>query len=287
MTSFAGTAASWVASRGSPKTREAYSRDLHLWLQHCQRTGADAAKPTQQAAIAFRDELLKTEAALSVRRRLACVRAIYSALRPGETNWFLEKHLPSPPASSYSRTEAVSIEDARATIAAAATRGKTPARDAALLWVLWSTGMRRVSAASIRRDGVIRRGDTTIVRYILKGGKEHENELPSDAVDAVRTWLGDAPPSKWLFCTNDGKRPLTPQAVTKIVALASRAAGLHVHPHQFRSAAATNLIDAGAPIESVRAFLGHESIASTLRYDTRQRGVGMAAKLADFRRGSS
>lgn len=280
---FADKLNDWAASRGSPNTRAAYARDLSLWLDFCRGHKCKPEDPPPRVVVAFRDEMMKTRAPLTVRRTLACLSAAYASVLPTLANPFSERALPRPPASSYSRTQAVSDEDARAVLSAAALRGKVPARDVALIWVLWGTGMRRVSAVSIRREGVIARDGVTRLRHVVKGGEEVESELPPDAARAVAAWLEVAPRSPWLFCTHDGSAPLSPSAVTKIVDQASAAAGVSVHPHGFRSALITRALDAGISLERVRAAVHHKDIRSTLRYDNRERGAGVAGEVAAFR----
>lgn len=280
---FERAAQTWVASRASSATREAYRRDLRLWLRHCADTGAEASAPSVESVVAFRDGLLRVKAPLSVRRTMACLSALYTNVAPALQNPFSERACPRPPASVYSRTQAIGVDEARKIIAAAGERGESPLRDVALLWLLWSTGMRRVSVVSIRRDGVLNRGGQVLVRHLIKGGEEVEVEVPEEAASSIRSWLENAPPSRWLFCTLDGTRPIKEQSVTKIVALAARRAGLHCHPHQFRSAVITQALDAKIPLERVAKFVHHRDIRSTLRYDRGQRGAGVAAEVAAFR----
>jgi len=281
---FRSAAKAYIASRASPQTRAAYTRDLVAWLRLCEEIACDPSSPSLTATTTFRDALRAQHAPLTVRRTLASLAAIYAAILPVIPNPFAEKALPRPPAANYSKTEAVEDGDARKVIAAAGSRGEVPARDAALLWVLWSTGMRRVSAVSIRRDGVLRRaGKGLILRHVLKGGEEVESELPLEAAEAVGSWLEAAPPSRWLFCTVDGSRALSPQAVTKIVAVAAKVAGVDVHPHMFRAALITRALDAGISLVRVQAAVHHKDPRSTLRYDRGSRGAGVALEVARFR----
>lgn len=280
---FAAKLSEWIASRGSANTRAAYGRDIASWLAFCREHKHKPDQPPQSAAVAFRDALLTTKAPLSVRRTLACLSAAYSFVAPTTPNPFSERALPRPPASSYARTEAVSDEDVRAMIDACADAGKV--RDVAILRVLWSTGMRRASVASIRREGVVRRADSVVVRYINKGAAEEESELPPETVSAIDAWLEVAPASRWLFCTLNGKGGMSPQAIGKVVESAANLAGVKAHPHMFRAAAATTLLDANTPLEQVKSFLHHKDPRTTLGYDRGQRGAGVAKKLADFRAG--
>jgi site-specific recombinase XerD len=58
---------------------------------------------------------------------------------------------------------------------------------------------------------------------------------------------------------------ITTKTVWQIVSQAARALGLasKVSPHDFRRYIATTMLSEGMPLESVQAFLGHESIVTT------------------------
>lgn len=272
----------WASSRRTPNTRAAYMRDLARWDAFCLDRDIDPERPQTEHAVAFRDYLLSTMAPLSVRRTLACLCAVFSATLPTRANPFNERALPRPSSTSFSRTEALPDEAAR--IMLEHLRDSGGQRDLAILSVLWSTGMRRSSVVSIRRDGIINRNGVTVVRHLIKGGKEKESELPADCVALVNAWLSVAPASKWLFCTKDGTRPLKPEAVTKMVRALGAKLGIEASPHMLRAACVTTLLDLGTPLEQVRAFVHHEDPRTTLRYDRGLRGVGVASKLAEARR---
>lgn len=280
-TSFPVSAKQWVASRASKETRAAYGRDLALWLGHCKEPSA----PLANEVVAFRNWLQENRAPLTVRRVLATLSAVYMAVQPDRANPFSTKTLPRPPSTSYARTQAVSDDIARLIIGAAGDRGEVSLRDRALLHVLYATGMRRVSAVSIRRDAIIRQGGTMVLPHTLKGGRQWEAELTQEASQAVEEWLAAAPRSKWLFCVKDGSRALSPQAVTKILAKASAAVGTHVHPHQFRASFITSARDAGIGLDSVAQVVGHLNTATTQRYDNHNRGAGVVERVAEFRKG--
>lgn len=280
---FTADARSWVASRASKETRSAYARDLELWLNHCDKNKAYPGEPPTDVVIAFRNWLQDNRAPLSARRTLAALSSIYAGAHSTAANPFAASRLPRPPNSGFARTQAVSDEIARLIIAAAGERGEVPLRDRALLHVLYATGMRRVSAVSIRRDSIYNRGGLMILPLVLKGGRTWENELTPEAEQAVKQWLQAAPRSKWLFCTQDGSRALSPQAVTKILAKASAAVGTHVHPHQFRAAFITTGRDANIGLDGLAAVVGHRSTSTTQLYDRGNRGAGVVAKVAEHR----
>lgn len=290
--SFPEAAERWARRRKSERTRAAYARDLVLWFSYCKKAGIDPGAPPKDIAFDFRKDLEekgdkeKPYKPLSIRRVFATLSAAFVAIQPGTFNPFSQKNAEWPSVSNYARTRAISDEDARKVIEAAGRRGREPLRDRALLWVLWSTGMRRISAVSIRRDGVFRRDGVMIVRHVIKGGPEEESELSEEAAQAVEAWIGIAPSdAEMLFCQHFKKngRGLSAQAVTGIVMAAAKVAEVRAHPHQFRSAFITRGLDAGIHIERVRAAVHHKDIRSTLRYDRGQRGAGVAAEVAAFR----
>ena len=280
----------WVTTRQSYNTRVAYLRALALWEAH--QGPRRAGEPTQDSAVDFR-EWLRTDnaqrramATLTVRRVLAALSSMRAATAPGVHNVFSERSLPRPPAPDHGMTEAVSDEDARRVVEAAGRpgrRGAVALRDRALLQVLWDTGMRRGDVVTAERSGVVRRGGTVVLKHAVKGGRDVETELAPDAATAVTRWLAAAPPSRWVFCVTPGGRAMTPGCVSRVVERAAAAAGLKVHPHQFRAAFITRCLDAGIRIERVQAAAHHRDIKSTVRYDRGARGAGVAAELAALR----
>lgn len=276
----------WIETRRSRFTRAAYRRDLRTWAAWCSTAGADPRDPAPEQCAAFRDAILAERAPLSVRRALSTLSSVWTATRHGERNPFSERSLPRPPASSYSRTEAVPDAEARRLVEAAGSRGEAPLRDRALLLVLWATGMRRSSATSAARAGLFDRDGVAILRHRVKGGAEVESELTPEAAGAVRAWLAEAPKSKWVFCRLDGGA-LSAQSVTRIVAAAAKAAGVRAHPHMLRASFVTRALDAGVALERVQRAAHHSDPRSTQRYDRGRRGAGVVAEVAALREGGA
>ena len=59
--------------------------------------------------------------------------------------------------------------------------------------------------------------------------------------------------------------------------------GIKVHPHSFRAAYITDALDSGLQLHEVQAAVHHADPATTLRYDRRERGAGVAAQVEKFR----
>ena len=269
-----------VDTRQSLATRRAYRADVERWLRWCYGTGATPRAPSVQDAVAFREAMLANLSATSVRRVLAALSFVYrQMLQAGGVrhNVFHPGLLAWPPEDRIGKTAPVTHAEASAILAAAAKAEAT--RDLAVLRLLYDTGLRRSSVASMRRDkfeGADR------VRVTIKGGAEAWATLPPRAVEALRLWLGKAPQSPFVFPGRGGH--IDVGMVNKIVARWANAARCpHVHPHCFRTTFATDGYDAGLPEHEVQASLHHTDPRTTRRYDRGTRGANVATIIAKKR----
>jgi site-specific recombinase XerD len=151
-------------------------------------------------------------------------------------------------------------------------------RNRAIVHTLFATGLRAQELASLRRaDCAEGAGDKILITG--KGEKERLVALNPEARAAIRAYLrarqelagrssigtvsGDEP----LFVRHDRDliAPITTKTIWHIINPAARALGLssRVSPHDFRRYIATTMLSEGMPLESVQAFLGHESIVTT------------------------
>jgi len=204
---FKAVAASHIASRSSKHTKGAYRTDFDQWVAHCALVGVDPCDPPEGAAAFYRDKLREGDdrnepsKALTIRRKLASLSSIYAKAKAAKVptvtwNPFDPDTLDWPPSSSYSKTLAVSDSDVLKVIAAAeADSGKAGARDAAVLWLLYETGLRRASVAGVRRENLIEIDGVRIARVVIKGGEEEEVELAERTAVAIDRWLALAPAS--------------------------------------------------------------------------------------------
>ncbi len=149
-------------------------------------------------------------------------------------------------------------------------------RDAALLELLYATGMRISEAASLTIDrvDVARRR----LRVIGKGAKERELLFGRPAQAAVQAYLAEgrprlaahatgAPPTATLFLNARGG-PLTARGARMIVDRWVEATGVatRTSPHTLRHSFATHLLEGGADLRSVQELLGHANLATTQIY---------------------
>ncbi len=139
-------------------------------------------------------------------------------------------------------------------------------RDAAILELFYSTGVRLSELAGLNVDDVDVYSET--MRVFGKGRKERLCPVGGPAVRALQKYqskLGvyDGP----LFRSKVGKR-MTTQAINNVVVKYWRLSGMPVQvtPHKFRHSFATHLLNNGADLRSVQELLGHASLSTTQIY---------------------
>lgn len=154
--------------------------------------------------------------------------------------------------------------------AAAAAPPPDGARDAALVELLYGSGLRASEVIALPRSAFREGAGSLIVRG--KGGKERLVPLGRHARAAVAALLATKPakaPSRWLFPARGASGHLTRQSLGNIVKRAALAAGIdpaRVSPHVLRHAFATHLLDGGADLRALQTMLGHADIATTEIY---------------------
>lgn len=148
-------------------------------------------------------------------------------------------------------------------------------RDAALLELIYSTGMRLAELTGLRDEQLdVLSG---VVRVRGKGKKERLCPLGRPATRALRAYLEQRdlvisargargrPPA--LFLNKQGGA-LSPRSVERMMKKYLLQCGLSAErsPHALRHSFATHLLDAGADLRSVQELLGHASLSTTQIY---------------------
>ena len=152
--------------------------------------------------------------------------------------------------------------------------GLVALRDAAVLELLFSTGMRVSELSNLKIEQINLKRDEFTVRG--KGDKPRIVFLSSTAKDSLKAYLSKRRDmSEYLFVSHDRAKggrdnagPLTPRSIQRLVERYSKAAGItkHITPHTLRHTFATDLLMNGADIRSVQSLLGHASITTTQIY---------------------
>ena len=161
------------------------------------------------------------------------------------------------------------------------------ARDAAMLSLLYGTGVRRAELVGINIGDIDARSGA--VRVIGKGQKARIVYVQPGAAAAINAWLkfrGRWEGPLFLPVQKTGKirfRRLSSQTVYAVVAKVVARCGLRkASPHDFRRTNIGDLLDAGADIASVQRLAGHAMVTTTARYDRRgERSRRAAAQLLD------
>ncbi len=152
-------------------------------------------------------------------------------------------------------------------------------RDAALIAVLYCTGMRRNEVVVLRTEDYDPKQAAFKIRG--KGNKTRLAFLTDDARKRLSSWLNLRGQSTGpLFVSVDkagtlGTESLRGQSIRYILqSRAAEAAITPFSPHSMRRTMATHLLDRGADLAIVQKMLGHRHLSTTALYDKR----GEAAK---------
>ena len=102
-----------------------------------------------------------------------------------------------------------------------------------------------------------------------KGGISRKIALSPTLLERLKTYYRWRKPTDWLFPSKQRHHePLNEGTIRTLCRNAGRRAGipLLVHPHLFRHACATHMLDAGADLRTIQVLLGHADIRTTARY---------------------
>jgi len=105
--------------------------------------------------------------------------------------------------------------------------------------------------------------------------REAKDDVPRDIPlspalrERLRIYYRWRKPTDWLFPSKQRRDlPLDNGTIRTLCRNAGRRAGIPfpVHPHLFRHACATHMLDAGADLRTIQVLLGHADIRTTARY---------------------
>jgi integrase/recombinase XerC len=158
-----------------------------------------------------------------------------------------------------------------------------PARDRAILEMLYGCGIRNAELTGLNLEDIHWANDAVLVRG--KGQKQRYVPLGDAAAVALREYMAERAallaaanghPTPALFLNLQlrglakpgGEARLTTRSVGRIVKRIAVRRGLSadVHPHTLRHAFGTHLLEEGADLRSIQELLGHERLSTTQRY---------------------
>jgi site-specific recombinase XerD len=150
------------------------------------------------------------------------------------------------------------VEEIDAELVALGAESPLELRNRALAELVYSAGLRSREAVDLDLSDVDFDGEA--VRVLGKGGKERVVPLGEEAAYWLGRWLQVRPQlatgaQDALFISARGKRLDT-----------STLRRLLPHPHRFRHAFATHLLEGGADLRTIQELLGHSSLSTTQVY---------------------
>jgi integrase/recombinase XerC len=293
----------WLEADKSEHTRRAYYADLADWLGWCRRTGIDPLEARRADVDAWKgtftvasaDGSLRAPAAATVARRLAGVSSWYRYLVSNEVtgrNPVDAVRRPrtgdTPPLPALDEESTVRLLT-HALDRAWRNGSEASWRDAALVHLLFHTGV-RVSALTTAQIGDLDRdGAHVILRFWKKGRTRDLVPLVPPALLPLRHYLdvrarrlGTTPTALTgpLLATvarpkhpsQPGGSALAQRDVWRTLRTLAAQAGIpqadSITPHTARRTAGTLLLAHGVPVQMVADLLGHRDIRITRdRYD--------------------
>jgi site-specific recombinase XerD len=246
----------------APATRRAYRIDLEEFAGWLDARGAthedvDARLLADYAAELGISKAGRTPRRLSpatIARKLAAVRAfLRHALGP--------KRVPDArlsPRRSRRLPTAPKVEEIDSELEAVDADDPLAIRNRAIGELVYSAGLRSREAVDLDLADVDFDGES--VRVLGKGGKERVVPLGEEAAYRLGRWLQVRPQlatgaENALFLSKRGRRLDT-----------STLRRLFPHPHRFRHAFATHLLEGGADLRTIQELLGHSSLSTTQMY---------------------
>jgi integrase/recombinase XerC len=283
----AGEARNWLVHlsderRVSPHTAEAYARDLRQFLQFLTDHFGEApslASLRELTGADFRAFLASRRrediGSRSLLRSLAGIRSFARFLEQqgkGKLGIFAAVRTPK---LARSLPKPLSVASARDLAEVESRAGELRpvwvlARDAAVLALLYGSGLRISEALGLRRAGApVGARDYVIV--LGKGRKTRMVPVIRKVQEAVEIYLElcpfPLPPEGPLFVGARGG-PLSPRIIQLAVERMRGALGLPdtATPHALRHSFATHLLSRGGDLRTIQELLGHASLSTTQLY---------------------
>jgi integrase/recombinase XerC len=206
---------------------------------------------------------------VTVSRRLSSIRSFFKFLyREGYIKANPAKLVPNPRVPKL-LPKYLSVDDMFSLIEKPEGIGFIPARDRAILELLYSSGLRVSELSGLNTDDLNIR--ESLIKIRGKGKKERIVPVGSKAIDAVKSYLIERmllkSRDRALFL-NRRRTRLTDRSVRRIVVKYARALAMNgrIGPHTLRHSFASHLLQGGADLRVIQELLGHSSLSTTQKY---------------------
>ena len=277
----------------SPRTVEVYTRDVAALRAHLhakRERDVPLARLSTLDVRSFLASLFEANEAATTSRKLSSIRAFGQFLVKRDVIGANPAAAVRGPKKKRGLPRALDVDDAFRLVEAPGTTGRTShrtlssaeqarhallrLRDAALLELLYGTGLRVSEACGLDLDDIDRDRYNTPMLLVRRGKGNKSRQVPlGGAADRA---LGAYLPARRalgagdrgaLFVNAAGER-LTPRSVQRMVKRWTIAGGVHAAatPHGLRHSFATHLLDEGVDLRAIQELLGHASLATTQVY---------------------
>ncbi len=256
-----------VERAASHDTVRAYKKDLEGFYEHVNTEPANIDVIDVRGFIA--EQIKAGYNKNTVSRRLASIRSFFKFLRR-------EGYIKANPARLVSNIKLpkvlprfLSVDDIFSLVEKPEGIGFIPARDRAILELLYSSGLRVAELSGLNIDDVNIKG--CLIKVKGKGRKERIIPVGSKAIDALKSYMIERvllkSKNKSLFLNRLGKR-LTDRGIRRIVVKYAKAIQISgkIGPHTLRHSFATHLLQGGADLRIIQELLGHSSLSTTQKY---------------------
>jgi integrase/recombinase XerC len=269
--------------RMSPKTVEAYRRDvsqfLEFLMQHLGRPPSlkDLARLAPADVRAFMAaRRAKGIGSRSLMRTLAGVRSFARFLERNHKGKVAALAAVRAPKLATTLPKSIAIASAKRIADTGLRAGETRepwilSRDAAVLALLYGSGLRISEALALKRQEVPQPGAGDTIVVTGKGNKQRMVPVLHQVLRLVADYVAlcphDLPPDGPLFIGAKGGA-LSPRIIQLAMAHLRGALGLPdtATPHALRHSFATHLLARGGDLRAIQELLGHASLSTTQIY---------------------
>lgn len=255
----------------SDNTRAEYRRDFDRWHAFCRAHEISPLAPPRGTVVSWIEAMKRHgDAPKSRARRISALASIYRELRRREVVTINPFSVDDGPRREKAPVlEPTPLPDTGVIRKALATCDETPIglRDAAIIRVLWGTGMRRISLFSMTTERLQRGPDGLIATVIKKGGETQRVLIRGHAKLALDRWMavlregGFAKGPIWR--TRAGTE-ISARELGRMLERRAKGTGGTLSPHMLRVAFLTHN---PAPLEARQDAAGHADPKTTQIYD--------------------
>jgi integrase/recombinase XerD len=258
----------------SPRTLEAYGRDLERMTVWCATKGV--AAPAVLTPALLRDFVYHLKdiglSPASIRRSMSATRTYFKfMIGEGQMQSDPSERLETP-RKWRTLPEVLTVDEVGRLLSAISIDEPFVFRDRAMLELAYGAGLRVSEWIELGVQDLML--DDGVLRVFGKGSKERLVPIGRSAIGAVGMYMRELRPrlergeGKGRLFLNARGKPLSRMGAWKILRKYVELAGIekHVSPHTLRHSFATHLLEGGADLRAVQEMLGHADISTTQIY---------------------